>query len=163
MCLDFFYLLNDKEMDLRIVSFFSAEPPSFARDVAHASDGLRGISVLTYLTIHDEDRKCPADYDTKIAFSHQPKSGRVYKLGDLPVYIDDKYTSLYFSCPYDLFIIFRKDLTNNAWNLVKHLAPLPEVVYNPQVSPERTVVGDVTYVSTAFKPAVFDRNDILVE
>ncbi|KAK3761544.1 hypothetical protein RRG08_010268 [Elysia crispata] len=154
-------------MDVYLVSYSSNRPSRLVKEIAHMVDGAGGIRVHTHIPVHSSDRTCAEDYDSKVAFTHHPTTGKVFKLGPEPVYIDDQYTAVYFSYPHDFYAVFHKDLTHSAWNVVKHLLPTPEAVYNPSVSHiprgrSRRPPANALWVNTAAKPALFDNEDVFV-
>lgn len=149
-------------MELYLVSFNTPNPPKLAQRISHVVDNLCNLRVYTRITLQTGDRSRVADYDTKIAFCTPPKTNRVYGLKEVPVYIDDRYTTLYFSHPHNMYAIFLKDLTDNVWNVVRPLMPTPEVFYNPAVTTSLTASGLArqVYVDTARKRAVFDKKEL---
>ena len=116
-----------------IRTFCSRPFPNLVQELVHAIDGIGGIRICTDIKLHSEDRTGPSDYDTKIAFNTHPNTNHVYKLGDLPVFIDDRYTTVYLSAPYDIYVLFKRKLYDSPWNLIKHVIPVPDIVYSPHV------------------------------
>lgn len=138
-------------------------------EILHMIDGVAGMRVHTNVTVHTDDRASVDAYETKIVFASRPTYDGVYKLGDLPVYVDDGYTSVYFGNPLDLYFMFKKDTRVNAWNVMRHLLPSPTAIYNGQVVDVPTVYtnrgacgASDLFVDTTAKPAVFDELDVLV-
>ena len=156
-------------MDVYIVSFVTKNPCRLVEEICHMMDGVAGMKVHTHLPTYRDDRYVTEDYDTKIAFAFLPATGRGFKLENLPVYIDDRYTCIYFSHPYELYVIIQKNCWRNVWNILRHLMPAPETVFNgtvvnkPYLPPSRVVgIGEDVWVDTAGKPALFDNEDVLV-
>lgn len=146
-------------MDVYLVSFNSPKPPDVAREIAHMIGQPGGIEVRTSIEIHSRDRRTPDDYDTMVAFSFSAPN--TFRLHDLPVYVDDRHTSVYYA-KNNLYAIFKSNLADNAWNIVRHLLPAPDRVLNWKsggYSRENGIEG-VTFVDTTAKPSVFDERDV---
>ena len=159
------YHLSQRMMEVYFVSFHSNKIHGIVEDIKTLFDGVGRISIKTCLDLHTQDRQTPEDYKIKVAFSIVPKTKNVYQLGELPVYIDDSYTSMYFTYPLDFFCIVKKNLlVPNAFNAIKSLLPKPEKVFNPRTigfseSELKKGVGKV-YVDTADKEPMFDDSDL---
>jgi hypothetical protein len=140
-------------MAVFMVSFFSDGTSDIVREIAHMSDGL--VRINTVLPIHTHERSSPRDYETMVAFSFP--AVRSYMLPRLPVYIDDGYTTLRFS---DTYVVFKKDPTDNPWNLLRTLMPIPDDIFNGCSNTFSTVARGVMFVDTRHKPSVFDGADV---
>ena len=138
---------------LFIVSFKKGEPPAVARQIAHMVDG--ACEVSTRLPIHSRERSSPLDYASMVAFSFP--AARTFGLPGLPVYIDDSYT---VACFKDVYAVFKRDLTNNPWNFVRTLMPLPDKIINGEARPAVSLGWGVKYVDTTKKAALFDKEDV---
>ena len=154
----FVHVVFCERMDVYLVSFSSSHPPRIVREIAHMVDGTAGMRVFTNLFMHSTNRRTPKDYDSMVAFSFD--APRTYKLDGLPVYIDDRYMTVYYS-KYALYAVVKRDLSNNAWNIVRTLLPAPDVVMNAFGREHRTIPRGMMYVDTEQKPALFDRQDVI--
>lgn len=144
------------KMKVFMVSFFSEIVPDNVREIAHMTDGV--IEVQIGLQLHDSERRVANDYDHMVAFSFP--AVRTYRLPGLPVYIDDRYTTLRFG-KHDMYVVFKKDLTDNPWNLLRTLMPLPDSIYNDHKNTSVAPVAcGMMFVDSSMKPAVFDREDV---
>lgn len=149
-------------MAVYLVSFNSPKPPDVAREIAHMV-GQPGVRVYTSISIHSRNRGKADDYDTMVAFSFS--APHTFRLHNLPVYVDDRHTSVYYAKD-DLYAIFKSDLGDNAWNIVRHLLPAPDKVLNSKSGGgygclrSSTRIKGVTFVDTAAKPSVFDEQDV---
>lgn len=135
-----------------MTSFLAKDTPTLVREISHMADGV--VSISTVLPIHAHGQRTADDYDTMVAFSFP--AARTYKLTGMAVYINDGYTTLRFK---DMFVIFKKDLSDNPWNLVQTLLPLPDEVLNGYTT-NSSVPHGVLFVDTRQKPAVFDGADV---
>lgn len=140
-------------MTVFVVSFFSKDTPEVVREIAHMTGGI--VSIRTALPVHAHERSTADDYDTMVAFSFP--AARTYMLPGIGVYIDDGYTTLRFT---DMYMIFRKDLSDNPWNLMRTLLPLPDDVFNGYIANTGVLRRAVLFVDTTQKPAVFDGDDV---
>lgn len=141
---------------LYIVSFFSESTPAVVREIAHMADKTL-FDIKTSISVHTRERQTADDYESMVAFSFP--AARTYRLSELPVYIDDDFTTVRFS---NAFVIFKKDITDSPWNLLRTLMPLPDAVYNGYT---RSSAGNLTttgmiFVNISCKPAVFDADDV---
>lgn len=153
-------------MDVYIVSVTNDTVHPLVRDIMYMMDGVAGMRVHTHLPVHLGDRETVDDYQTQIAFAHRPTCDKVYKLGDLPVYIDDRYTTVYFGHPLELYVVINRDCTSNAWNILRHLLPSPTQIYNGKVVeiPSGSAMRyNTLWVDTLAKPALFDNRDVLLD
>lgn len=139
-------------MAVFMVSFCSKDTPEVVREIAHMTTGL--FSVYVDLPVHNRERRKPDDYDTMVAFSFP--AVRTYKLPGVAVHIDDGYTTLRFG---DTYVIFKRDLSVNPWNLIHSLVRLPDEVFNGYDTTSSVAHG-VLCVDTKEQPAVFDEVDV---
>lgn len=146
-------------MDIYLVSFNSSKPLPVVREIAHMVDGSAGMRVFTNLAVYSTNRTTVKDYENMIAFSFP--AVRSYKLKDLPIYIDDNYTTVYYA-KHDLYAVFKRDLSHNVWNLVRPLLPSPDAIMNCPLSNHDVYHKGVMYVDTSAKPAIFDVYDVCI-
>ena len=158
-------LNENRGMDIYLVTLFSnSEQPAVINTIKTMLHGVGSINVINSLPLHSTDRESVCDYSKKVAFSFFPDTKRVYKLDNIPVFIDISYTTLTFVQRGTVFYsIFKSDLTNNVWNVIRHLLPSPCRVYNSvsSASFNTNFIGNETdfFVSSALKPALLDHDD----
>lgn len=142
-------------------------PNSLITSIKYILNNFQGIKIITKIDVHTKDRLSVDDYDKKIAFNFLPETGNVYKLGNFQIYVDNRYTTMYFGLPYDFFCIVSNNFKlPNAWNIVKTLLPKPETVYNPTIiaMPKKNInTNGKLLIDTSLKSAVFDYVDLNVE
>ena len=147
-------------MDVYLVTFNSHKPPEVTKEIAYMLGHPGGVNVCTNIKIHSRNRCHAKDYDTMICFSFS--APRTYRLHDnLPVYVDDRHSSVYYAKD-NLYAIFKKDLTDNVWNIVRYLLPAPDKVLNCSKNflGARCINKGVTFIDTKAKCSVFDEQDV---
>ena len=148
------------------VKTFCDKPiPDVFNHIAHLINGVDGVCISKYIHLHADDRTCPADYGSKIVFIQYPNTGHVYKLDELAMFVDDRYTTLYFLSPYYAIVLFKYDLSDSLWHLIRPLMPSPDLVCNAKVANLAYTAKSrqVRYIDTSLKGAVFDQQDILLD
>jgi len=71
--------------------------------------GVGGIRVYDTLPVYEGERNSLSDYDTKVAFKTAPRLTKgVFKLPSPPIFIDDKYTVVYWGGSLNLYALFKK-------------------------------------------------------
>ena len=144
-------------MNVYILSFNTSENPKVMKEIADMVGRPDGAIVHTSIEIYSRNRSQVSDYDNMICFSFS--APRTYKLHNLPVYVDDKYTSVYYAKD-DLYAIFESDLTQNLWNIVRLLMPAPDEILNCKKKYLTSRPASVTFVNTKTKSSVFDKQDV---
>ena len=146
-------------MHVYLVSFDSPDPPNAATEIAHMVGHPGGMKVLTSIKLHSRNRCVADDYNMMVAFSFSAPN--TFRLHNLPVYVDDRHTSVFYA-KYNMYAIFKSDLSDNAWNIVRHLLPAPDRVFNGRVIRYscQSMPKGMTFVDTKSKPSVFDEQDV---
>lgn len=138
-------------------------PCGLITEIRNTLDGLGGIRIHTTVQVHATDRVSPEDYEKKILFSRKPATGKCFELGDTSMFVCDGYSAARFLHKNtEFYALFKADLTDNAWNIVKHLLPPPEEVYNCSQGVHcapATKVHSTLFVDTSCKRALLDKVD----
>ena len=125
-------------------------------------DGIQdSIRICTKVKVYEDERLRVTDYDRKVVFSRRPQHTKgVYRLAEVPLYIDSRYTTIYWGGDYQLYAIFPR-AGCCAWSIARHLLPVPDRLYNTttrHVSP--SIVQKTFFVDSSAKPALFDHEDL---
>ena len=150
-------------MEVYFLTVHDTPPHGLVKVIKKLLDGVEGIRILTKIDLHSDDRSSIEDYDKKIAFNTIPETKNVYRLGTLPVYIDNRNTTMYFGHPLDFYCISSNNFKlPNAWNIIKTLLPKPEIIYNPRIvshAHDNINKSGSIYVDTSVKKPMFDSED----
>lgn len=156
--------------EIYIVRFFnkvaSSAGDALIKYISELLNNIEGnFTILKSIRVYeppDLERTHPQDYKKKIAFSGIPPLTRgVYKLEPVPIYIDKRYTTVFWGNDIHVYIIFEKD--DQVWNLIRPLCPLPDKIFNPTIttSISSRLLKSEVYVDTSRKQAAFDYTDFI--